>query len=150
MGRLNLPAHGSYVYLDACILIYTLDRIPPYADLLTPFWSQVALGGLTCFTSELSLLETLVKPLQTTDRELHHSYFDFLTNNDNLQLLPITKEILIEAARLRASTSLKAPDAIHMATAMFYAADLILSNDTGWQQVVNAPLLLLDQALATP
>lgn len=150
MGRLNLPAHGSYVYLDACILIYTLDHVPPYADLLAPFWSQVALGRLICFTSELSLLETLVKPLQLADRELQRYYLDFLTNNDSLQVFPITKEILIEAAQLRANTGLKTPDAIHMATAMGYAADLILSNDTGWQRVAGAPLLLLDQALATP
>jgi predicted nucleic acid-binding protein len=35
-----------------------------------------------------------------------------------MRLLPITRPILLEAARLRAATKLKTPDAIHAATAM--------------------------------
>lgn len=37
MGTLILPQTGS-VYIDANVVIYTVERIQPYASLLDPLW----------------------------------------------------------------------------------------------------------------
>lgn len=79
MGTLTLPNHGS-VYLDACGFIYGVERIKPCRRLLEPVWQQATSGQLTIVTSELSVMETLVKPLRDGDevlqglfQELFHS-----------------------------------------------------------------------------
>ena len=37
MGSLTLPPSGP-VYLDTSGFIYSVERIPPYSDLLEPMW----------------------------------------------------------------------------------------------------------------
>ncbi len=41
MGPLNLPASGA-VYVDANCVIYSVEKIAPYADLLAPLRAAVA------------------------------------------------------------------------------------------------------------
>jgi len=71
--------------------------------------------------------------------------------HSDVTLLPVSMEILCEAARLRASIpGLKTPDAIHAATAIAYGCVLFVSNDVGFRRVSGLPLLLLDEVIASP
>ena len=45
MGSLTLPASGD-VYVDAQIVIYSVDRHPVYAAVCDPLWQQVQTGTL--------------------------------------------------------------------------------------------------------
>jgi predicted nucleic acid-binding protein len=65
----------------------------------------------------LVLLETLVGPLKAGDGALAQAY-EQLFQQPQTRLLPITLAVLREAARLRATTKLKTPDAIHASTAL--------------------------------
>jgi hypothetical protein len=58
-----------------------------------------------------------------------------------------TQPILREAARLRAATSLKTPDALHAATAMSTGCVLFVTNDVGFHGVTGLPLVVLDDLL---
>ena len=66
MGSLVLPASGI-VYLDANCFIYSIERIDPYRAILDTLWQAVSIGQFTVVTSELTLLEVLVKPLKVGD-----------------------------------------------------------------------------------
>ena len=66
MGRLTLPSTGP-VYLDASGFIYSVERIEPYRTLLEPMWLQAQTGQFRILSSELVVLETLVKPLREGD-----------------------------------------------------------------------------------
>lgn len=68
-------------------------------------------------SSELIILECLVGPLKTKDSGLIAAYETALGARD-LSLLPVTDQILRDAASLRATHNLKTPDAIHAATAL--------------------------------
>ncbi len=61
MGALTLPSGGS-VYIDANAIIYSIERIEPYRELLAPMWQEARAGRFTLASSELVALETLVKP----------------------------------------------------------------------------------------
>ena len=61
MGALTLPSGGS-VYIDANAIIYSVERIEPYRELLAPMWQEARAGRFTLASSELVALETLVKP----------------------------------------------------------------------------------------
>lgn len=66
MGQLALPP-GGLIYLDTNALIYSVEGILPYWTVLQPLWYAVHNGEITVVTSELSLLEVLIKPLQRND-----------------------------------------------------------------------------------
>ena len=99
MGSLTLPASGL-VYLDTMALIYTVERYPDYWPLLEPLWLAVQAGALEVISSELTLMEVLVKPLKSGNAALMNAFEQALLGT-GMRLLPITQPILREAARLR-------------------------------------------------
>lgn len=107
MGQREIPS-GSLIALDADIIIYAAEKIPPYDALPTPLWTAAQTGEVNLHGSELLILETLVKPLLLPDAGLVNTFEQLLTNSE-LRLKPITREVLRDAARLRAEFGLKAP-----------------------------------------
>jgi PIN domain len=71
------------------------------------------LGSRVRFT----LLETLVMPLRKANTDLIARYEAMLLSSE-ISLIPINQAILKAAARIRSTTNLKTPDAIHAATAL--------------------------------
>lgn len=145
MGTLTLPASGQ-VYLDANPVIYTVEKHPVYGPLLQPLWQAVQAKTIEVVSSELALMETLVGPLKSGNTTLERAYEQALLGTD-MRLLPITQPILREAARLRATTKLRTPDALHAATAQHVACVLFVSNDVGFRAVPGLPLVILDDLL---
>jgi len=70
MGSLTLPSSGP-IYLDANGFIYSVERIEPYRALLEPMWRLAQVGQFEIVSSELVLLETLVRPLRERDMVLN-------------------------------------------------------------------------------
>jgi predicted nucleic acid-binding protein len=66
-----------------------------------------------------------------------------------MQLQPITLPILEAAARLRATTGLKTPDAIHAATALAAHNTLFLTNDSDFRRVPGLPVTLLSEVVSS-
>ena len=149
MGRLILP-FNSRIYVDANVVIYSVDQHPVYAPLCVPLRQASQLGSVTVYSSELTLLETLIVPFRTQDQrrgEMRESLWKRSSNS----LLPITQDILREAARLRATISgLKTPDAIHAATALLNRCSLFITNDRGFLRVPGLNFAMLDDVLAAP
>ena len=142
MGPLILPSSGS-VYLDTSGFIYSVERIEPYHGLLEPMWQQAQSGQFTIVSSDLVVLETLVKPLRDGDRivaTLFRSLFDAI----EVELIPVTRPLWEEAAILRAETGLKTPDAIHAATALRAQCTLFVTNDDDFRRVEGLPVVVLD------
>jgi predicted nucleic acid-binding protein len=145
MAALIVPP--GVVYVDAQIMIYTVERHPLYAPLLLPLWQAAAGGRTQVITSELTLMETLVLPMRNGDAALQADYRRVLSGAE-LRLIAVTRPVLLEAAQLRARTvSLRTPDAIHAATGMLEGCASFVSNDRGLRQVPGLPLVLLDDVL---
>jgi predicted nucleic acid-binding protein len=147
MGSLTLPAGGT-IYVDAMAVIYTVERYPDYWPLLEPMWVAASAGTIDIVTSELTIMEVLVKPLKTKDAALVLAFDQSLTETDT-RLLPITQSILRDAAHLRATTKLRTPDAIHAASAQQIGCLLFVTNDAGFRAVPGLPVVILDD-LRTP
>ena len=124
MAHLTLSGR---VYLDTNIFIYTLEGYPTFRAVLTTLFAALDQGGLVAVTSELTLAEALVKPLLDHHAERQAAYFQVLQPSTSLHMAPVSREVLIAAARLRAETGLKLPDAIHVATAQLTGCDQFLT-----------------------
>lgn len=147
MGQLVIPS-GSKVYVDTAVLIYTLKVNTDYFDLLKPLWIMFQAGQIELISSELIMMEVLVLPLRNNNESLISDYEQLLLNSAT-QLIPIDQFILRQAANLRASNRLKTPDAIHAATAMAVNCDLFITNDNGFRNLDNLPVVILAEVLAS-
>jgi predicted nucleic acid-binding protein len=97
---------------------------------------------LVAVTSELTLAEVLVKPYQLDRAELIQAYESFLEPDGALQIEPVTASVLRDAARLRARSRLRVPDAIHAATAVTAGCSALLTNDQDLRRFQDVPVKL--------
>jgi predicted nucleic acid-binding protein len=123
-------------------LIYSIEQHPEYAVLLEPLWEASETGQIQMVGSQLLLLEVLTGVLKRNDAELLFDYEQVLQASE-LQLLPINRSILREAARLRATINLKTPDAIHAATALSVGCVQLITNDADFRRVTNLNVIIL-------
>lgn len=144
MGELVLPDSGS-IYLDANGFIYSVERISPYYEALGSLWQASSNGQVTIITSELTLLEVLVKPLKAGNAVLITAFDTILRHSPDVKMIPITQSILQEAAKLRAIANLKTPDALHAATAMLHGCNLFVTNDKSFRLVSALPTTVLSE-----
>lgn len=147
MGLLS-AIHGNRIYLDTNIWIYALEGFPAYAQELTELFTAIDQGNLFAITSELSLAEVLVKPIQNQNSSQQDLYKQALTSTQTLQVLPVQRDILIEASQIRAIINLKLPDAIHAATALKAQCSTFLTNDQRFQTVPGLPVVLLSLSIS--
>ena len=146
MGPLILPTRGP-VYLDANGFIYSVERVEPYHTLLEPMWQQARDGEFEVASSDITVLETLVKPLREND-EVVEMLLRSMFDAHEVSLVPATRELWEDAARIRADTGLKTPDSLHAATALSTGCALFITNDTDFRRVEDLPMVILDDLLA--
>ena len=147
MGTL-IERLGHLVYLDANVVVYALEGYAQYEPVIRPLLEAMDRDQIRAATSDLTLAEVLVKPLRDGNAALQRAYREFLRPTQTLQVASVTREILIRAAELRASTSLRLPDAIHVATAESLGCDSLLTNDRALRSATGVPTLLLCELVA--
>lgn len=135
---------GKAVYLDANIFIYLLEGYIEYVPLLKQLFDLIDQHKLRAVTSELSLAETLVKPIADKNSTLQEVYKSVIQTSDQLNVMPISREILINAAQIRTQT-LRLPDAIHLATAMTSGCRVFLTNDKQLKKVDDIEVVLISE-----
>ena len=144
MGALELPASGK-IYLDANCFIYSVERIDPYRAVLDTLWQAVSVGQILVVTSELTLLEVLVKPLKAGDFTTAGIFRTVLRHSPDVQMFPITQTVLEEAAMLRATVGIKTPDALHVATALLNGCTLLVTNDSAFRRMPDLSVTVLSE-----
>ncbi|RJP27760.1 MAG: PIN domain-containing protein [Candidatus Omnitrophota bacterium] len=128
MGLID-QIQGKRIYLDTNIFVYLFEEFAPYVSLLRPLIEQIENGDFHSVTSELTLAESLVKPIQDNNTTWQEVYKQGIQTSPTLSVCPINREILIKAANIRAQHIVKLPDAIHMATAVLSGCETFLTND---------------------
>lgn len=146
MGSLKLPLSGL-IYVDTQTVIYSVETQPPYWPALEDLWQAARRHDATIVTSELTLMETLVKPIRDSDSKLIQAYEDLL-HAPEVRMAPINQAVLREAARLRAAIpALRTPDALHAATSRLHGCNQFLTNDQGFRRVPGLPVVVLRDVL---
>lgn len=146
MGLLTDIGEGP-VALDSAVFIYFIERNPRYLSAVKPIFVAIDEGRLEGATSSLTLLETLVAPLRVGNMVIARQYERFLTNSRGLQLVPIDLALLRAAAHLRATTRLKTPDALQVASALSAGCGVLVTNDDRIPPMPGLRVLCIDSYL---
>ena len=139
---------GNRIYLDTNTWIYALEGYSEFRSELTLLFEQIQTGALTGITSELTLAELLVKPYQDQDLAQQARYKKAIANRQHFFIMPVLRDLLIDAAEVRAKTQLKLPDAIHAATAIRANCTTFLTNDRQLKKLTDIPVVLLSEVIA--
>jgi predicted nucleic acid-binding protein len=127
--------------------IYALEGYSEFAPTLTALFVALDDGRIKAATSELTLAESLVKPMMDGNKDIEAVYLETLQPSESLDVIPISRQILIAAARLRAETkSLTLPDAIHLATARLSGCQSFLTNDHRLKSIPGIEVIVLTDA----
>ena len=133
-------AQSARVYLDTNVLIYLTEGTVAQKAALRGLFLSFDARAARYFTSELAYTETLVHPIRTGKAELIQAYEHLLTQV--VEALPLTREVLCLAAKLRAQTpSQRTSDALHVATAIVAGANVFVTGDRGIRNVPATMLL---------
>jgi predicted nucleic acid-binding protein len=146
MGLLDF-IEGNAVYLDTAPIIYYVEDISPYADILEPVFQAIKSGTLRACTATLTLAETLVIPYRKKNVLLLEKFETLLTKTPDLTLLPLTSDIARETAKIRAEFSIKTPDAVQLATARISGIDYFLTSDKDLKRFSPLRIMLLDDCV---
>ncbi len=115
---------------DSMVFIYFFDQNKDFIDASERILKHAERGGSTVVTSIISLTESL-SPLKYRDDEgARSTIINFFYLTPNIHIIDATREVALEAARLRREyTYLRTPDAIQLATAITAHADTFITND---------------------
>ncbi len=112
------------IYLDACLVIYAFEGHPLHGTAV-----RAVLDGRPAedfAISPLVRLECLVRPLRTGNLVLQRYYEQHL---ERFTSLPLTDEVCMQTAQLRARFGLKAPDALYLAAAQHHGCEEFWTHD---------------------
>ena len=120
----------SGVYLDTNILIAAFETDTGKQSSVWAVLEAVEQGAFTAYTSQITLAELLPQPIANSRSTLVKLYRDLFAIHGFFDAVPITIEVLTEAAQVRADyRSVKLPDAIHLATARLCSCKAIFTAD---------------------
>ena len=149
-GFLVIPQvlrHHKRVLIDTGVWIYHFEQHPEFARAAGIAIQSLEDGRFRGIASELALLELTVRPLQLGRQDVADEYELLLSYFPNLELEPVSKEVLLGAAALRARHRLRTPESILLATGIRSGATAAITNDNGWKaaQGLGIEIILLSQ-----
>ena len=147
MKLLELLKKVKHIAIDTAPLIYFIEENPIYISIVEPMFLEISRGNLHAFTSQITLIEVLIRPLEENNNRLIKKYTDILCDSENLFLSDIDKEIAMESARLRAAHNLKIPDAIQLATGLINGAEAFITNDISFKKISQIKVIVLHELI---
>lgn len=133
------------LFLDACAIIYWVEMAEPYyGEFVNSLRAVRKKHKNTSFVaSHLSLLECRIKPLREHDEKLLARYQQFFCAGD-LELVPMSPDVIEKATELRAFHQIRTPDAIQAASALSLRDDFIfVTNDNQFKKLPKLNVLLM-------
>ena len=135
---------GKTVGLDTAPLIYFIEENPAYIETVKLFFEAMDRGDFLVVTSTVTLLEVLVHPLRSNNRELATEYRDILLNS-KLMTLEVSNDIAEQAAQLSAGHNIRTPDAIQISTGLNAGATHFFTNDIRLPELPSMQILSIDE-----
>ena len=128
------------IYLDSAPVIYAVEQVLPFASLVD---TRLSAQAIVCVSSDLTRLECRVKPIRDGNIALLKDYDEYFGNNVS-ELVPLTRDVMDRATKIRADYRFKTPDAIHLAAAVVARCDAFLTNDRRLDRFAGLPIEVVE------
>ena len=125
--------------VDSAPLIYLLDGHAVFASFFERSFQAHQQGLLRIGLSTIALAEVLAGPLRHRQDALAKSYENAFAE---FELMPVTREIAVLVARLRASTGLCVPKALQAATALESGAVALATHNRDFSKLKGLKVLM--------
>src|SRR3989338_247889 len=118
------------IALDTNIFILAYDKKTPKGDIARKLLQKNKESNTRIFISVIVIEEFLVRIYKQELEKDILKYEDFITAGGFITVVEVNRQIARTAAKLRAEySSLRTPDAIHLATAIVSGAKLFITTD---------------------
>ncbi len=135
--------------VDTMVWIYNLERQSlPYA-VATHMLRLIESGAVTGVTSEVTIMELMVRPLRMNLADIAAGYESLVVNFPNLIIAPLDRIAMRRAADLRARFNLHALDALQLAACLEHGATVFVTNDHRLRRVTDIDVIMLDDFVET-
>ena len=72
------------IFIDTAPFIYYIEEYEKYIETVDPLFSYISQGHITAYTSLITLIEVLTKPIEEKDKRLVYKYEELLTDSKGL------------------------------------------------------------------
>ena len=135
------------IFIDTSPFIYYIEEHEKYIEAVDPLFSYISQGRIIAYTSFITLIEVLTKPIEEKNKKLMRKYEELLTNSKGLILADMDKNIAVESARLRAKYKIKIPDAIQVTSGMVNGAKAFITNDSNLKKIKEIKVVVLEDII---
>lgn len=138
------------VFLDTAPIIYHIEAHPVFGALAKEIFDFCQNGKLSAFSSVITLVEVLPKPIEVGNNNLARKFAEFLKHGKNIHLIEISTNIAEQAGKLRGKyPSLKTMDALQISASLEAGADALITNDLKFKQIREIKAIVLKDYLIT-
>ena len=131
--------NGDLVLVASAPLIYLLDDHPEFAPRFEGLFVAYEQGKVQIAISTIAIAEVLAGPFKHGKDVLAKRYETAL---GGFEVVPVSQDIAVTAARLRATTGLRLPDALQAATALQIGAVALVTHDRDFSRLEGLRVLM--------
>lgn len=124
--------------LDSPPIIYVLEEHATLARRFRPLFERHAAGEVAFAVTTMTIAEVLTGPLRRGNEALAKRCRAIM---ESWNVIELTADIAESAARLRASSKLKLPDAVQVASAIAIDAYALVTHDRDFSGISALPIL---------
>lgn len=138
-------ADGVRLFLDACVIIYLIEGLGPFAAKAATQLSALrqAHPDAMVFVSDLSRLECRVLPARRGNKALLARY-DHFFDADDVECVQLTPAVVDLATAIRARSGLGTADALQAASCLALpTASRFITGDAGFRREAALDLVLI-------
>lgn len=136
------------VFIDTAPIIYYIEAHPQYGPLVKDIVIAFQSGILNAFSSVITIVEVLPKPIEAGNEILANKFFEFLMSGKNISMMEITSSIAKSAGNFRGRYPfLRTMDAIQIAASHEAQTDVFITNDVKLKRVSEIKVIVLKEYL---
>jgi predicted nucleic acid-binding protein len=119
----------SRIYWDSMLFIYLIEGNPESGPRVRTIYRAMQKRGDVLCTSAFTLGEVLTGPRKLGATDVVSRIREFFLKGNQIELLTFTAATANRYSEIRASTSVKSADAIHLAAAADFGVEVFLTHD---------------------
>ena len=93
-------AQLNTIFIDTAPIIYYIQAHPQFGPLAKEVVYSFQAGNISAFSSVITLVEVLPKPIETGNENLARKFAEFLKTGKNISLLDISKNLAKRSCKL--------------------------------------------------